>query len=152
MNPLRALPYWFKIHINFAFTSTSRSYKYFMNFSSFTQLFLQLLMKIKTSVWFVLNTFTFMAVKVAGQIQMLCMTFLANNDLLYFYLICVLILFTYSWSHTYVLCPSRAADIYIYIYIYICMCVCVCVCVLKYLYILQTYFYYFNLIACTIYF
>jgi len=66
-----------------------------MNFSSFKQLFLQLLMKIRTSVWFAFNTFTFVVVKLAGQMQMLCLTFLANNDFLYFYVICVLILFTY---------------------------------------------------------
>jgi len=81
-----------------------------MNFSSFTQLFLQLLVKIRTSVSFVFNTFTFVVVKVAGQMQM-CVTFLAFNDFLYAYVICVLILFTYSCSHKYVHCPSGAADI-----------------------------------------
>ena len=39
-----------KIHLNIVFQSTSRSYKCFMNFSSLTQLFLQLLMKFRTSV------------------------------------------------------------------------------------------------------
>jgi len=70
-------------------------------------------MKIRTSVWFVFNILTFVAVNVAGQMQMLCMTLLANSDFLYFYVICVLIFLTYLWLHTCVLCPSNAADIYI---------------------------------------
>jgi hypothetical protein len=81
-------------------------------------------MEIRTSVLFAVNTFTFVVVNVALPMQMLCMTFLANNDFLYFYVICVLTVFTNSCSHTYVLCPSSAADIYI--------CVCVCVSILNY--------------------